>query len=202
MSYLADWNLRRDCGRARDWRSDAGFSLLEMILITVIAGGVMAMAIMGLGSSVSAAKSRGAVAQIKQQMVNARELAISQQRDIKIAFTAPNIITVTRVNRPATAGETVISTVRLEGGMTFQKYGTLPETPDPWGGAGAIAFGGVANMRFRSGDGALVDPTNNFVNGRVFVGLNTKTNSAGMVSIFGATGRIRSYRAMGGTWEY
>jgi type II secretory pathway pseudopilin PulG len=201
MSYLADRNLRRDCGRARDWRSEAGFSLLELILIAVIAGGVMAMAIFGLGTSVTSAKTRGAIARVKQQMVNARELAISQQRDFKIAFTAPNTITVTRVNRPAAAGETVVSTVQLEGGVTFQKY-ALPETPDPWGGNGAIAFGGVANIRFRAGDGALVDPTNNFVNGRVFVGLNNKANSAGMVSIFGATGRIRSYRAMGGTWEY
>jgi type II secretory pathway pseudopilin PulG len=202
MAHLAEQTLERHRGSGRDWRSEAGFSLLEMILISVIASGVMAMAIFGLGASVSAARSRGAIAQVKQQLINARELAISQQRDIKIEFTAPDGIRLIRVERPAAAGETVIASVRLEGGMTFQKYSGLPETPDAWGGAGALAFGGAANIRFRSGDGALVDPSNNFVNGRVFIGLNSKVNSAGMVSVFGATGRVRSYRAMGGTWEY
>jgi type II secretory pathway pseudopilin PulG len=199
MAYLADRNQARRGRLQRVWRDEAGFSLLEMILISVIAGGVMAMAIFGLGSSVATARSRGAIAQVKQQLTNAREMSISQQRDIKVEFTAPDTIKLTRVERPS--GETVIATVRLEGGVTFQKYADLPETPDPWGGSGAIAFGGSA-IRFRSGDGALVDASNNFVNGRVFVGLNTKKISAGMVSVFGATGRIRSYRATGGTWEY
>jgi type II secretory pathway pseudopilin PulG len=200
MAYQADRNQARRGRLQRVWRDEAGFSLLEMILISVIAGGVMAMAIFGLGSSISAARSRGAIAQIKQQLTNAREMSISQQRDIKVEFTEPDRIRLLRIERPS-GTETVIASVRLEGGMTFQKYTGLPETPDPWGGTGAIAFGGSA-IRFRSGDGALVDGSNNFVNGRVFVGLNTKKFSAGMVSVFGATGRIRSYRATGGTWEY
>ena len=81
-----------------------------MILISVIVGGVMAMAIFGLGSSLSAAKSRGAIAQVKEQIPKAREMAISQQRDIRIEFNAPNGIRLVRIERPASAGETVSAT--------------------------------------------------------------------------------------------
>ncbi len=79
----------------------------------------------------------------------------------------------------------------------------MPETPDAWGGDGAVAFGGAVGIRFRSGDGALVDQNDVYVNGRVFVARagSNSVNSAGMVSIFGPTGRIRSYRLQGETLE-
>jgi type II secretory pathway pseudopilin PulG len=201
MGHLEAGNLRRTGGLERARRGDAGFSLIELLIICAVAGIAMVVAIFGLGSSVSAARSRGAVAQLKQQIGNARELAISQQRDIRIEFNAPDEIRVIRVNRPAAAGETVISAVRLEGGMTFEKAAGMPETPDPWGGNTAIAFGGALTVRFRSGDGAFIDQNDAFVNGRVFLGKSGRADTAGVVSIFGPTGRIRSYRLTGELWK-
>ena len=209
MALLADRNLGRRgapgpshgaLGRA--WRDEGGFSLLEVFLICVIAGVLMSFGIMGLGASVSAARSRGAIAQVKLQIQNAREQAISQQRDIRIEFIAPNLIRITRINRPAAAGTTVLSEMQLEGAMTFQKLTGAPETPDVWGGNDPIAFGTATSLRFRSGDGALVDQADNFVNGRVFVGhISLKRESYGVVSVFGPTGRVRSYRLTGTTWN-
>lgn len=178
----------------------AGFTILETLLVITLAGIVMTIAVFGLGPSVTAARSRGGLAVVKQQMSYARELAISQQRDIKIEFLTPNQIKITRIERPS--GETVISDVRLEGGVQFVKFAGLDETPDAWGGTGAIAFGTAPSIRFRSGDGALIQPDNTLVNGRVFVGIPNKPTSAGVVSVFGATGRIRSYRATGAAWHY
>ena len=41
------------------------------------------------------------------------------------------------------------------------------------------------------------------VNGRVFLAHNNgATETAGVVSVFGPTGRIRSYRLVGTTWNY
>jgi Tfp pilus assembly protein FimT len=202
MAHLADRNLRRHGALRRAWRDDGGFSLLELILICVIAGTMMAIAILGLGSSVSAARSRGAIAQVKLQLQNAREQAISQQRDIKVEFVGSDMIRLTRVNRPVAAGTTLLSEARLEGAMTFQKLVGAPETPDAWGGNNAVAFGTATGLFFRSGDGALVDQTGNFVNGRVFLGhVGGKRETFGVVSVFGPTGRVRSYRLTGETWN-
>jgi hypothetical protein len=98
----------------------------------------------------------------------------------------------------------VINSSFLEGNMTFTKLDGMPETPDPWGGIGAVAFDNAVGVRFRSGDGALVDENDVYVNGRVFVGRagSNSVNSAGMVSIFGPTGRLRSYRLQGENWNY
>lgn len=201
MRHLADGNLRRIRGLERARRGDAGFSVLELLLICTVAGVAMGVAIFGLGTSVNAARARGAVAQVKSQISYARELAISQQRDIRIEFNAPDQIRVVRINRPAGAGETVLSTINLEGGMTFQKVAGMPETPDPWGGDTAVAFGAATSLRFRSGDGALIDQTNATVNGRIFLARAGLRTSAGMVSVFGPTGRIRSYRLTGDVWN-
>jgi competence protein ComGC len=203
MTHLADRNRRRHGALRRVWRDDGGFSLLEMFLIATIAGVVMALAIHGLGSSLSSARSRGAIAQVKLTLQNARELAISQQRDIEVKFIDPDIIQLTRINRSSTPATTLLSEMRLEGAMKFQKFAGAPQTPDAWGGdAKAIAFDDATSYRFRSGDGAFIDQNDNFVSGRVFVGhVSGKKESFGVVSLFGPTGRIRSYRLTGNTWN-
>lgn len=203
MHHPEAGNPRRAGGLGRGRRGEAGFSLLEMLLICGLIGIVVGVAFMRLGNSVDASRQRGALATVKQQIANARELAISQQRDIRIEFNAPDQIRTVRINRPTTAGETVLADVRLEYGMTFSKLAGMPETPDPWGGAGAVAFGGATSIRFRSGDGALVDQNDALVNGRVFLAHNGGAlSTAGVVSVFGPTGRLRSYRLVGTTWNY
>jgi hypothetical protein len=171
-------------------------------MICAVGGTIIGIGLFGLGSSVRAAKTRGAIAQLKDHVANARELSISQQRDIRIEFIAPDQIRVTRINRPAAAGTTVLVDMRLEGGMTFTKLPGMPETPDPWGGATAVAFGGATSLRFRAGDGALIDQTDNTVNGRIFLAHDSgRVDSAGVISVFGPTGRIRAYRLAGGSWN-
>jgi prepilin-type N-terminal cleavage/methylation domain-containing protein len=204
MGHLIARSLRRLGGLERARRGNAGFTVPEMLIVVVVIGTVSGIALFALGGSVRAARARGAVAQLKNQIANARELAISQQRDIRIEFTAPSQIRVVRINRPIAVGnETVLVDVRLEGGMTFQKFGGMPETPDAWGGDAAIAFGTATSLRFRSGDGALIDQNDASVNGRVFLGhVNGGVDTAGVVSVFGPTGRLRAYRLAGGTWSY
>jgi type II secretory pathway pseudopilin PulG len=201
MHYPEAGNSRRTGGLGRARRGEAGFSLIEILFICLLMGIVVGVAFLKIGNSVNATRQRGALATVKMHIANARELAISQQRNIRIEFNAPDQIKVVRLNRPS--GETVLTDARLEGGMTFSKLAGKPETPDPWGGDGAVAFGGATSIRFRSGDGALIDQTEALVNGRVFVAHNNgATETAGVISVFGPTGRIRSYRLVGTTWNY
>ena len=204
MHYPEAGNLRWTGGLGRARRGDAGFSLIEVLFICLLMGIVVGVAFLKIGNAVNTTKQRGALATLKMQIANARELAISQQRDIRIEFTAPDRIRTVRINRPVAAGnETVLADIRFEAGMTFSKLAGKPETPDPWGGEGAVAFGGATSLRFRSGDGALIDQNDAFVNGRVFLAHNNgAAETAGVVSVFGPTGRIRSYRLIGTTWNY
>lgn len=173
-------------------RSDAGFTFIEMLIVCILAGIAMSFAVMGIGHARTAFRSRGAIAQLKEQLTIGREMAVSQQRDIRLEFIEPNRIVLTRLEIPE--GETTVRDITLEGGMTFVRYAGLDPTPDAWGGDEAIAFGDYDVLRFRS-DGALVNEDNEYVNGRVFVGWTDNPASAGFVSVFGATGRVRSYRA-------
>lgn len=174
-------------------RSDAGFSFIEMLIVCIVAGIAMSFAVMGIGHARTTIRSNGAIAQLKEQLTIGRETAVSQQRDVRLEFVEPNVIRLTRIDIPE--GETVLREITLEGGMTFTRYASLDPTPDPWGGDDeAIAFGEYDTLRFRS-DGALVNEDNEYVNGRVFVGWTDNPASAGFVSVFGATGRLRSYRA-------
>lgn len=203
MHYPEGRNPRRTGELERARRGDAGFSLIEVLFICLLMGIVVGVAFLKIGTSVNSTRQRGALAVLKQQISNAREIAISQQRDIRIEFNAPDRIRTVRINRPAGSGETMLQEVQLEGGMTFAKPAGQPETPDAWGGNGAVAFGGATTIRFRSGDGALINQTDSVVNGRVFVTHNTGAlGTVGVVSIFGPTGRIRSYRLIGTTWNY
>lgn len=205
MGHLEARNWRRPGALERVLEGEAGFNILELLLVCAIAMTAMGVATFALGAANNASRSRGAIALVKQRFSEAREMAISQQRDIRIKFIQPNEIQIIRINRPAGLPDTVVNSSFLEGNMTFQKLDGMPETPDAWGGDDAVAFGdAVDDIRFRSGDGALVDENDVYVNGRVFVsraGADT-VNSAGVVSIFGPTGRLRSYRLQGETWGY
>jgi Tfp pilus assembly protein FimT len=170
---------------------------MELLIICAIAGVAMTFALAGIGNAKMSYRARSAVSTLKEQLTTAREMAVSQQRDVKIEFIAPNRITLTRIEKPS--GTTTVRDALLEGGMGFVRYAALDPTPDAWGGDEAVAFGETVELRFRS-DGALVDEENNYVNGRIFVGWGTDVTSAGFVSVFGATGRVRGYRVEGNTW--
>jgi Tfp pilus assembly protein FimT len=203
MQYPEAGNPRRIGGLGWGRRGNAGFSLLELLIITTFSGIIIAISLFGLAGAVNSARQRSAIAMLKQQISNAREMAISQQRDIKIEFIAPDQVRVSRINRPAGNPDTVLTDIRFEGGMTFSKLAGQPETPDAWGGNAAVAFDGATTLRFRSGDGALINQTDTLVNGRIFLAHNNgRVDTAGVVSVFGPTGRIRSYRLTGGAWSY
>lgn len=176
----------------------AGFTLIEMQLVTMVAVILGAIAVVSVANSMTSAKGDSAMAQVAGILRTGREAAITQGRTIEVRFDPPQRMRLVRLNRPN--GETVIAEIGLENGARFQVDSRLPDTPDRFGNTTAIDFGGVANVRFLP-DSSLADGANVPVNGTVFVGIPGQTNSARAVTVTGASARAQAYRWNGKDWE-
>jgi Tfp pilus assembly protein FimT len=182
---------------------ESGFSIVEILMVMAVGITLVGIAMMSTGGALTAFKARGVIAKVQAAFVQARELSISQQRDMQVIFTGTNEIDIVRVNLPTGSGTTTLSRTFFEGGLTFLKVSGLPETPDAWGGNNAIAFDPVTTtIQFRAGTGVLMDSATLLpVSGRVHVGIAGKPETAGVVSVFGPTGRVRAYH-WEGSWVW
>jgi len=188
--------------QVRLFRSERGYTTLELLVTVGIMGTIAAMAAVQIGLARPAFKGDGAMRQVMAQLNIARELAITQRRFVQVAFTVDNEVRITRENIPN--GTTVVQTTPIEGGMRFGLTPGVPDTPDNFGNAAAVSFGAAALLRF-STDGTLVDQAANPISGSVFLnwpGLGQgQERAARAVTILGATGRIRGYRWDGRNWK-
>jgi hypothetical protein len=128
---------------------------------------------------------------------SARETAIASRRNIRVEFVGTNQIRLTRFDVPV--GTTVLGTWNFEAGIITIVFAGVPDTPDLFGNATAVSFGGTPTMMFMS-DGTFVDANGLPLNGTVFLGLPGRPATARAISIVGATGRIRAYRWTGAAW--
>jgi type II secretory pathway pseudopilin PulG len=186
--------------------TQAGYSVIELMLVVGIMGVVTGIAVVQIGSSKQGLSGDGAMRVILSQSNQARELAITQRRNMRLVFTAPNLVEIKReeVPWPTAAGPptlTTISSVLFEGGLQFQKI--AGDTPDALGtsdNATAIAFSIATEVKFAP-DGTLIDQDGNTLNGTVFVAVPNQKLTARAVTFFGSTGRIRAYRWDGTGWR-
>jgi type II secretory pathway pseudopilin PulG len=172
--------------------------MLELVVVIGIIGVVAAMAVLLMPSAVVASKADSGMNRVAAALRTAREQAISQRRNILVAFNAPNQIVVSRVEVPG-PGTTVINTVSLEDGTMFLLFAGVPDTPDAFGNGATTSFGGATSIFFTS-EGEFCDQNGDPVNGSVFLGQQGNTNSARAVTIFGPTALIRQWRWNGRTW--
>src|SRR2546430_2234472 len=101
--------------------SRAGFSLTELLIVIAIMGIVTAIAVVQIASTRSGFKGDGAMRVVLAQMNQARELAITQRRNMRLVFTAPNAVAISREEMPwpnplGPPTLTVLSSVHFEGG--------------------------------------------------------------------------------------
>jgi len=188
--------LRRITALRRPNR-EAGFSLVEAcatILIICIVSGFAILEFNGMAPGMTA---NAALSETVAQLRKGRELAIAQRRNIEVKFLGNNQIQLVRDDVPA--GTTILSTITLEGKIQFHLFDGVPDTPDSFGRAAAVDFGGAASLIFLS-DGTLVDAGGNPLNGSVFFGQEDRPETARAVTILGATGRVRGYRWTGSAW--
>jgi type II secretory pathway pseudopilin PulG len=204
----------------RTKRAEQGFSLIEMVVVVGLAFTVMAFAVMNTMNSTQNSRANSAMDAVISQLRQARELAIAKRRNVQVQFTAPNQIQLTLLTLPGEPIPTAIPPTYLNdnvpGGLNFYVFPTLPDTPMGFGNGTAINLqqpggGGSWTCMFTT-SGAFVGTAqsaatlyqtanNNPVNASLFLGVTGKTNTARAVTVFGATGRVRSYYWTGSSWQ-
>jgi prepilin-type N-terminal cleavage/methylation domain-containing protein len=178
--------------------SQAGFTLVEMLIAVALVGILGAMAVFQIGSVRPGLKADGAMRVVMGELVLARESAIAERRLMQIAFVGTNTIRITRVEVPT--GTTVLREVVFEGNVHYGLIPDVPDTPDAFGNGEATDFGGAASIMFGT-DGALIDSTGTPVNGTVFLSIPETPLSFRAVTVFGSTGRVRAFRWYGANWQ-
>jgi len=179
----------------------AGFTLIEVMVVVGVIAVLSAITVMVMPVALLSARADSGAAQVVSVLRVAREEAIAQRRNVRVAFNAPNQIVISRVEVPGVPGPgiSVIKQAWLEGGLTFRLFGGIPDTPDAFGNAAASSFGGAAAIAFTS-SGEFVDENGDPVNGTVFIGRVNEPLSARAVSIFGPTALVREWRWGGSRW--
>jgi hypothetical protein len=168
-----------------------------MMLVVGVMGVVGAMAVMQIGSSAPAAKGDGAMRVVLAQLNTARELSVSQRRQMQVSFLNTNQIQIVRLEVPS--GTTTLTTVSFEGGVVYGLISGIGDTPDAFGIHSAPDFGSATKILFNS-DGTCIDQNGNPLNGTVYVVIPNVTRSFRAITVLGGTGRIRAYKWDGSKW--
>ncbi len=201
---------KRDCGMEYE-RSQRGFSMLELMVVVTIIMIIAGMTIVALQPTLQQNRAYAGLTQVRNALRQGRETAISARRTVQVQFFtgAPCLanaacVVLTRLDPPGNV-PTVILTLTVEGSVQYQLYAGETDTPDGFGNAAPIVFGGVAGgpptMTFQS-DGSFTDGNGNPINGSIFMGVNNVKSSACAITILGGTGRVHAYRYPSGTWVY
>jgi|SRR5579863_4831925 len=192
-----------------------GFSMLELMVVVTIIVILSAMAISQMGPATSTMRADTAMRQVVEQLRSAREYAIANRRWVQITFpvvlnagVSENRVQIT-IKNTLTVGagaDAALPPTPIQRPMTFYVFpAPVPDTPDAFGNANALVFGGVAGGPV---GGMMFDPTGALVNGAtlqpingsVFLGVVGRNETARAVSVMGTTGRIRGWSWNGTTW--
>ncbi len=185
--------------------------MVELCVVVALIMLISAIAITSLRPALQDANCDTAMRQVLDQLRQAREWAITNRRYEQVTFPViaglPNVVITQRDDLTAGAGAVnpVLSTVPIHNPEAFLVFGALPDTPDSYGNASGIVFGGVAGgpvggMLFQS-DGELVNGASYLpINGTVFLGLNGQNATARAVTVLGTTGRVHAWKISGTTW--
>lgn len=191
--------------------AESGFSIIEMMVVIVIIGIVLAMTMLELQPTVYQFRANAALDQVKGAMRQARELAISERRTVVVQFVGGNTVQLWQINVGAGGAQVLAAapfmTLPIENTVTFMTFAGEPDTPDGYGipaVPAGIEFGGVVGgppvgMEFQS-DGTFTDANGNPINGTVFLGITNIKTTARAVTILGGTGRVHAWKGSGLSW--
>jgi Tfp pilus assembly protein FimT len=179
-------------------KQEYGFSLIEMGIVLMLACALAGLALINAQATMPGMHANTAMYQTIAQLRRGRQTAIAQRRSVQLNIGERNRIQLVRNDFPE--GETVLSTAAFSNNCACLQFPEVTEdTPDRFGNAAPVDFGGAAGLTFLP-DGTLVDDSGNPVSGTIFIGLPDHPETARAVTVLGATGRIRGYRWTGTEW--
>lgn len=192
-------------------RREAGVSVVELLIVVAIMFVIAGIALVKSEPALQQNRAFSAALQLKTALRQGRETAISARRTVQVQFftglpcTAGfACVQLTRLDPPANI-PTVILTLPLESSVQFMQFPGELDTPDGFGNAAPIFFGGVSGgplvMEFQS-DGSFTDGNGNLINGTVFLGIANYPQSPTAITVLGGTGRAKAYKYRGGAWVY
>jgi Tfp pilus assembly protein FimT len=176
-----------------------GFTMIELAIVVILLMVVSAMALIQLHPTLQQQEANAAMIEVASELRQAREMAITQRRQIQVTFVGTNQIALTRLNiNPGPVGN-----MQIQAPMVYMLTAGKGDTPDGFGNTGPIVFagiiGGPPTMMFQS-DGTFVNTVGVAINGTVFLGNPNEPTAARAVTVLGATGRIKMYKANAGAW--
>ena len=172
---------------------------MELTFVLGIMSILIGIAVVQIGASRPGLMGDGGMRVVLSQLNQARELAITQRRNMRVVFASPATVQIYREEVPGPT-TTLVQTVPIEGGVRFVLTAGLPDTPDAFGSSSALAFGTATELKFAP-DGTLVNQTGATLNGTVFLAIANLPLSARAVTVLGSTGRVRGYRWDGRAWR-
>jgi prepilin-type N-terminal cleavage/methylation domain-containing protein len=181
----------------------AGFTLLEVLLVAGIIAVIAAMTVPVTDAFIRSTKSDSSVSAAVIAVDAARDRAVAERRNVVLNFVLPNRIQLIRQNidsAGAVIGTTMVDEFLMENGLQIYKFPSAGDTPDGFGATSATSFSGTAPVMFTS-DGSLVDSNGDVVNGTLFFGVPGQNTSARAVTIFGVTGFTRTWKWSGSVWR-
>jgi type II secretory pathway pseudopilin PulG len=194
--------------------AEAGYSLIEMMMILAIMGVLSGMAVVSISGARPSAMGDGAMRVVLSQLNTARETAITKRRNMRITFPAANQIQIVQEVPPVPPSTTIttlaLPAIYFEGSIQYVLVANLPDSPDAYcptlsATCFPISTDGspATEMKFKP-DGTFVDQNGITLNGTVFiavpgqsyvVGHSTSSVMSGRaITVQGSTGRVRGYR--------
>jgi prepilin-type N-terminal cleavage/methylation domain-containing protein len=175
-----------------------GFSLIEVLIVAALIAVVAGISVPVTTGLIGRMRADSSAIVATTALQAARDRAVAERRNVEVQFELPHRITIVRHEVPG-PGTTVIESVVLTEGLTFQQFDGIPDTPDEFGNASAVTFSGTLPVMFTS-DGSLIDANGDVVNGTIFMGRDHEPMSARAVTVFGVTGHFQSWKWTGAEW--
>jgi prepilin-type N-terminal cleavage/methylation domain-containing protein len=174
-----------------------GFSLPEVLVAITLFSIVSGVGVAILGPAVTTAKADSQVKRVIGLLQLARETAITRQRDVELLVDEDaGVLRLVRIDEGI---EVPFMEIALENRVQLHRFDDMGDTPDGFGGGGAVNFGGAARLLFIS-DGSLVSDDDMPVNGTLYFAMDGQPQTARAITLTGTTARARSYRWMGESW--